>query len=70
MDTHWIYRLFFFKLTMVHKAKNVLAEKNNLNEISRLLMQVATSAILFHKLSEYMKLADIAQLKMGKPSLT
>lgn len=50
----------FFKLMMVHNVEGVLAKKSNVIPVSQIWIKVVASAILSHKLPEYMKLAKIA----------
>jgi hypothetical protein len=50
----------FFNMTMVHNVKPILCEDNELNPINRLWSIFFMFAILTHKLSEYMKLVEIA----------
>lgn len=53
-----------FKLTMVHNAEDVLAEQNDLNPVTRIWRKVAASTILAHKLSEFMKLVELAVVQI------
>ena len=56
LDLQWS----FFKLTMKHHTANVMAERNDVNRVSRLWFKVAASSILSVKLNEYLKLAELA----------
>lgn len=50
----------FFNMTMVYNIKPILCENNELNPFNRLWWNFFMFAILTHKLSDYMKLVEIA----------
>lgn len=53
----------FFKLTMIHNAEVVVAEKAHVSLVTRLWVKVATSTICSRKLFEYLQLAEFALCK-------
>jgi hypothetical protein len=55
MDLH----VYFFKMIMGHNSDPILREENDLNPFIRMWCKVSGSPFLKHKLSEFIKLAEI-----------
>ena len=65
LDCHILdLQSFFFKLIMSHNAMVVMAETNDLNPVIRMWLKVAVSSFLSHKLSEFIKLAEMATVQI------
>lgn len=66
LDTHTLdLQPSHFKMTMIHNSKVVMCDQeNNLNPSTQLRCKVTTFPILNQKLSEYMKLAEIAVIQV------